>query len=489
MTQQHMPSARLTMASLAALRDGVDRPSYDREALQIGVVHLGPGAFFRAHQMDVYDRLVAQDQRWGVCAVALNSWGVREALAPQDGLYTLAELGEPPNLRVIGALRELLVAGDDAALVLQRLAAPTTRLVGLTVTEKGYHLDGRGVLSPDDADIRADLADLGYPKTAIGWLVAGLRARRDAGLEPFVVLSCDNLSGNGAKLKQAVIAFALAGGEGNLARWIEAKALFPSTMVDSITPATDDALRARVAEAIGLEDAWPIQREAFTQWVVEDLGAPILGELASAGVTLTADVAGFEQAKLRLLNGAHSSLAYLGRLAGIETVSDAMAEPRLARFIETLMRDDLAASLTPPEGMDVGAYIDAVLARFRNPAIRHRLSQIAWDGSQKLPVRLFGAVASALEAKSSIERLAVPVAAWMRFVVTTAQAGEALTDPLADRMLEIGRAATGEADRDVAAFLGLDVFAQGPCRSAPFVQALAVAYARLTAPDPLAALS
>jgi fructuronate reductase len=303
-----------------------------------------------------------------------------------------------------------------------------------------------------------------------------------------VVLSCDNLSGNGAKLKQAVVDFAAAGGETNLARWIDARALFPRTKFDSKTPATDDALRTRVAEAIGLEDAWPIQRERFTQWVVEDLGAPILAELAQAGVILTADVAGFEQAKLRLLNGAHSSLAYLGRLAGIETVSDAMAAPRLAGFIEALMREDLAASLTPPGGMDVGAYTDAVLERFRNRSIRHLLSQIAWDGSQKLPVRLFGAVAAAMDAGRPLDRLALPIAAWMRFVVSTARAGEALTDPLSAALLEIGRAASGVAGRDVPAFLALDMFAQGPCRAEPFAQALAAAYARLAGADPLAAL-
>jgi fructuronate reductase len=246
-------------------------------------------------------------------------------------------------------------------------------------------------------------------------VVEGLRRRHQVGLPPYAVVACDNLADNGWRLKAAVVAFAEAI-DPALAAWIEAEGRFPRTMVDSITPATDDALRARVETATGLTDAWPIQREAFTQWVVEDVlgdGAP---DLASVGVTLTDDVRGFERAKLRLLNGVHSTIAYVGLLKGHETVFEAISDPALARIAEDLMVQDIIPTLTAPRGLDLAAYAQAILGRFRNPEIRHLLSQIAWDGSQKLPFRILGTVADALEAGRSVDRLALPLAAWMHFV-------------------------------------------------------------------------
>jgi fructuronate reductase len=407
--------------------------AYDREAARIGVLHIGPGAFHRAHQADYFDRLLAHDPRWAISAVSLRSSDVKQALEPQDGLYTLATLDETPAFRVIGAHREFLVAPDPA-----RLAAPDLKLVTLTITEKGYCLRPDGTLDLDRSDLSA---------SAIGWLVGGLRSRRAAGLPAPAILSCDNLPDNGHMLRAAVIALAAAR-DADLAAWIAGEVVFPSSMVDSITPATDEALRACVLEATGLEDAWPIQREAFTQWVVEDVlpsGGP---DLAGVGVTLTPDVASFEQAKLRLLNGAHSSLAYLGLLRGLETVADAMADPELAGFVETLMRQDIAPTLPG----DQGAYIDAILKRFRNPAIRHRLSQIAWDGSQKLPIRLLATVRDALMAGRPVERLARPLGGWMRFIERQARAGAAIVDPLAEQLAALGSAG------GVTRFLELPMF-------------------------------
>jgi fructuronate reductase len=244
-------------------------------------------------------------------------------------------------------------------------------------------------------------------------------------------------------------------------------------MVDSITPATDDALRAAARAESGLEDAWPIQREAFTQWVVED--HPALAPLAAAGVTLTSDVHGYEAAKLKLLNGPHSTLAYVGSLRGRETVADAMRDPVLAAFVERLMREDIAPHVAAPAGLDVQAYIGAVLERFHNPAIAHRLSQIAWDGSQKLPQRLIPTVQAAIAAGRPLERLAVPFAAWMRFVAQRAAEGEGIIDPLADTLLELGRAATG-ASGDIEGFLALPLFPSDLAAHAGFRTAVAGVY-------------
>ena len=426
---------RLSMDSLDALSPGVARFGYDRRAARVGVVHLGAGAFHRAHQAWYFDALLERDPRWAICGVALKSATIPDALTPQDGLYALAEIEAEPSVRVIGAMTALIAAGRRPTAALARLADPATHWVGLTVTEKGYGLTAAGDLDPSNPDIAhdldPDLADI--PASAIGWIVAGLARRREAKLAPFVTASCDNLPSNGRRLRRGVLQMAAAR-SAELAKWIEDEARFPCSMVDSITPATDDALKARVAAAIGLADAAPVQRERFVQWVIDaDLG-PGAPELASVGVTLTSDVEGYEAAKLRLLNGAHSSLAYLGLLRGHQTVAEAVADPTLGPFIRELMTNDIAPLLTPPPGMDVAAYIDAILTRFANTAIRHRLIQIAMDGSQKLPIRLLGTIAAALAAGRPVERLCLPVAAWMVFVRRETQAGQTLQDPMAQRL-------------------------------------------------------
>jgi len=427
---------RLTNAALGALPADIATPAYDRAAVTPGVVHFGPGAFHRAHQAAAFDTLLAQDPRWGITGVSLNSTSVAEALNPQDGLYTLALLDAETRFRVIGSIGRVLTGGEPDR-ILSALSSPDTRLVTLTITEKGYTLDGGGVLDLSHPAIAADLAGSTTPKSAIGWLVAGLMERRRAGLPGLTILSCDNLAENGRKLGAAVHAFARER-DPDLARWIEDGVRFPNAMVDSITPATDDALRDRVRSATGLEDAWPIQREAFTQWVIEDDFAGERPALDVAGVTFTDDVHGYEAAKLRLLNGPHSTLAYLGLGLGHATVAQAMADTTLARFVERLMREDIAPSLTPPSGLDLSGYIAAILRRFANTAIEHKLSQIAWDGSQKLPYRILDTLRDAVAAGRPIDRLAVPVAAWLRFIAAAAASGSTITDPMRDALLERG---------------------------------------------------
>ena len=470
---------RLNAVSYPAAIPGVALPAYDRDKVTVGVVHFGPGAFHRAHQAFYFDQLLAKDPRWGICAVSLKSPGVRDALQPQDGLYTLAQLDAETTFRVVGSILEVLVAPEDPPSVFARLAAPTTRMVTLTVTEKGYCLTGDGKLDTAHPDIVHDLASPREPVSAVGYVVEGLRRRFQAGLAPYAVVACDNLADNGWRLKAAVVAFAETL-DPVLAGWIEGEGRFPRTMVDSITPATDDALRARVETATGLTDAWPIQREAFTQWVVEDVlgdGAP---DLASVGVTLTDDVRGFERAKLRLLNGVHSTIAYVGLLKGHETVFEAISDPALAKIAEDLMVQDIIPTLTAPRGLDLAAYAQAILARFRNPEIRHLLAQIAWDGSQKLPFRILGTVTDALEAGRSVDRLALPLAAWMHFVRRRVAEGVKIVDPLAERLGETAANCTGEAKSDVAQFLKLEpVFSRELAGNAVFVAALEKAYAAL----------
>ncbi len=475
---------RLSNQLLADLPPAVSRPNYERTQTRIGIVHFGPGAFHRAHQAVYVDDLLADDPGWSICAVSLHSRDVRDALRPQDGLYTLVLLGEQPALRVIGSISEVLCARDESSAVLARLADPVVRLVTLTITEKGYCLAG-DALDLEHPEIVHDLASPQSPRSAIGYLVAGLRERRRLGHRPYTVLSCDNLAGNGRLLARAVLDFAQRI-DADLADWIEAEVRFPRSMVDSITPATDDALCERVASALGCADAWPVQREPYTQWVIEDAFCNDRPAFERAGATISNDIAGYDRAKLRLLNGPHSSLAYLGSLMQIDTVAEAMREPALANFIEQLMRQDIVPSLDVPRGLDPDSYVDAILERFRNPAIHHQLSQIAWDGSQKLPVRFIGTIADALAAGRRIERLCLPVAAWMHFVRCEAQASKALNDPLAEKLGEIGNAATGEAPHDVAAFLELGAVFAPLADDARFTESLHEAYAALGDASPAA---
>jgi fructuronate reductase len=412
-------------------------PQY-RDRLSTGIVHFGPGAFHRAHQADYVDRLLHDDPRWGIAAVSLRSAGTVEALKAQDGLYTLAVLDAETSFRTIGAHNRFFGPGEGSALR-QQLLDPAVRIVTSTVTEKGYCLAGDGKLDLAHPDITHDLQHPQQPLSLIGWLTLGLADRHAGGLPPFTPVCCDNMASNGRKLRSAVNAFAERL-DPELARWIEGEVVFPCTMVDSITPATDERLRRLVQDSTGFDDAAPVSREAYTQWVIEDVlpdGSP---DLASVGVTLTGDVAAWEKAKLRILNGAHSTLAYLGLPLDLETVADAMAHPALSTFVKRLVGEDIIPTLQPSP-IDLETYAEATLERFRNPAIHHRLSQIAWDGSQKLPYRLLDTIMDALAAGRSIERLAVPIAAWILFVERQACAGAKIVDPLADHLAELGRAA------------------------------------------------
>ncbi len=475
---------RLSLKTFATAR--ADKPAYDPAEVAVGVVHFGPGAFHRAHQAAYLDAIAAKDPRWGICGVSLHSAGVRDALVPQDGLYTLAILDEQIGYQVIGAMREVLVGPENIEAVLERLARPSVGIVTSTVTEKGYCLDPKWVLDFSHPDIVHDLANPQTPKSFIGYVTEGLRRRKAAGLTPFVLIPCDNLPKNGERLKLAVTAFA-SHLDDELAAWIGTYLECPCTMVDSITPATDDALRTRVSEATGLEDAWPIQREAFAQWVIENHkheGGP---DWKSVGVTLTDNVPAFERAKLRLLNGPHSTLAYVGLHKGYETVSEAMSDPELAAFVRDLMLKDVVPLLEAPAGMDLPGYCEAILKRFRNPAIRHLLSQIAWDGSQKLPIRILSSLGEALARDADVSRFCVPLAAWMRFIRAKAVSGDKLTDPLADELIALGKTLNDDV-LDVTTFLGLrSVFPADIADHPAVIAATTAAYSQLLAAEKVAA--
>lgn len=419
---------KLTRTTVGMLPAEIARPA---RPTGTGIVHIGPGAFHRAHQAAYVDTLLKHDPRWGIAAVALRSRGTVDALAAQDGLYTLAIRDAAPSWRVLGAHTAWLGPNDRAA-TLALLARPETALVTTTVTEKGYCLAADGTLDLAHPDIVHDLSGAS-PASAIGWIVAGLAARRAGGMAPFTVAPCDNLASNGATVRAALIAFARAR-DTELADWIAGEVRVPATMVDSITPASDDALIKATAAALGMRDTIPVQREAFTQWVIEDIDAVLaLGgpDLAGAGAIVTTDVRAYERAKLRILNGSHSTLAYLGLLRGHASVADAMRDPALAGFVTAMIADEIAPALPLAPGLDLGAYADAVLTRFRNPVLVHRLEQIAWDGSQKLPYRLLDTLATRRRAGAPPGRVAAAVGGWIAFLMRRTREGAVLVDPAA----------------------------------------------------------
>jgi fructuronate reductase len=441
---------RLGNVTLAQLPAGIARRAYDRTMLATGIVHLGLGAFQRAHQAVYTDMLLASDPRWGILGVSLRSPDTRDALAPQDGLYCVTTMdGSGASHRVIGALTGTVVAPENPSALIARLADPAVRILSTTVTEKGYsHDPATGALREDDPDIRHDLIHLDQPRTMLGTIVAGLKRRKEAGLAPFTVLACDNLPANGHTLRGLAIRFAeLSNPE--LGKWIAGEVRFPSTMVDRIVPATTDEDRARVAAALGLTDAWPVVAEPFSQWVIEDdfsLSRPAWDQ---AGAQFVRDVAPYELMKLRLLNGAHSTLAYLGYLMRRETVSAAMQDDGLARLLEGMMRDEVTPTLPALDGLDLSAYRASLLERFRNPTLKHRTWQIAMDGSQKLPQRLLGSIRDRLAKNEPIDRLALGVAAWMRYVTGIDEKGATIDvrDPLAARLRTIAEEAGLVASR------------------------------------------
>ncbi|MCB1402575.1 MAG: mannitol dehydrogenase family protein [Rhodobacteraceae bacterium] len=448
-----------------------------------GIVHLGLGAFFRAHgAIYIAEAMAASGGDWGILGVSLRHPDQRDRLAPQDYAYFAVELGpEGATPRPIEVIEDMRVAPEDPAGVLAAMANPAVRIVSLTVTEKGYcHAPATGRLDLGHPDVLHDLADP-LPRSAPGFLVRALERRRAAGLPPFTVLCCDNLPDNGHLVRGLVLEMAREIDAG-LADWIEAEGAFPCTMVDRIVPATRPENIDWVAELTGCHDAAPVLHEPFRQWVIEDrFVGGARPDLAAVGVQIVREVRPFELMKLRMLNGAHSALAYLGYLAGYETVAEAAGDPAFAAFLRGMWREEVIPTLAPPEGEDLGAYATALVQRFTNPAIRHRNWQIAMDGSQKLPQRLLGTIADNLAAGRPSPRLALAVAAWMRYVGGTDEAGEAIDvrDPLAERLRAVSEGAAEPAAR-VSALLDMrEIFPQALASEPGFRDAVTAAYRTL----------
>jgi fructuronate reductase len=466
--------SRLSLSTLASLPASVVRPAYDPTAITVGIVHLGLGAFHRAHQAVFTDDVLARDPRWGILGVSMKTPRATGPLARQDGLYTVLTKGnDGTSARVIGALRETAFAGADVAQLIRRIADPRVTVVTLTVTEKGYcHDPASGRLDFTHPDIVHDIANPGAPVSAVGLLVAALDARRERRADALNVVCCDNLPRNGRVLEGLVNELAQRR-DAALSDWIGRHVAFPGTMVDRIVPATTDADIAEVERRLGLHDAAPVVAEPYNQWVIEERFTAERPAWESAGATLVRDIEPFETMKLRMLNGSHSTMAYLGFLIGHETIAQAARDPSLAAFVEAQMRVEIAPTLVAPPGVQIADYGAELMRRFRNPALPHRTKQIAMDGSQKLPQRLLNTIRDNLAAGRPIERLALSVAGWMRYVYGRDENGATIdvADPLSARFARLADAHRDDPQAFARGLLAIDaIFGDDLPREARFTQ-------------------
>ncbi|HEX6336033.1 MAG TPA: mannitol dehydrogenase family protein [Jiangellaceae bacterium] len=432
---------RLSRATLGRVPDG-SGPLVRPWDVRPGIVHLGVGAFHRAHQAVYTESALAGGGDWGIVGVAPRRRAVVDGLAAQDGLFSVTSLdGNGSGTRVVGSIVGVRHLPSDPAGVIDLIADPAIRIVTLTVTEKGYLLDpATGRLMVDDG-LRAELTGAAPPWSIPGLLIAGLRARAGRGAGPLALVSCDNLPSNGRRLRQAVLdAYSAAGAD---AGWVEANVTFPGTMVDRVVPATTAETIAAAAAALNVRDEMAVAAEPYSEWVVEDEFPGGRPAWQAVGAVLTSDARPYERLKLRALNGVHSALAYLGALAGCPTIADALALPGMRPMLERFIADDIAPSLTPPPGRSVIEYGKAVLDRFANPAIGHRTLQVAMDGSQKMPQRILHTAADRLAANAEPRWAALVTAAWMCFVAGYADDGRELPldDPLATRLRRAARSA------------------------------------------------
>lgn len=484
MNQQNR-QIRLSLASLATSLPEVRKPRYAPSALRPGIAHLGIGAFVRGH-VAIYtdDAIALRGGDWGIVGVSLRHPDQRDRLTPQDGLYTALERGPVARpARIIGCLREVLVAPENPAAVLDRMSDPAIRIVSLTVTEKGYgHDPATGRLNHEHDDIRHDIAASQSPRSAVGFIVEALSRRRAACVAPFTVMSCDNLPQNGKLLKGLVCDFA-ALRDPQLAEWIDRNGAFPSSMVDRVVPPVTDADRAEIENLTGLFDASPVVHEPFSQWVLEDR---FVGGARPAwhecGVAFADDVKPYEDMKLQLLNGAHSALAYLGYLSGHDMIFQAIADPALQGFVRRLWDEEVIPVVHAANGVNLADYTATIHSRFANASIRHRTWQVAMDGSQKLPQRILPAVRARLARGLDFPRLALVIAAWIRYAGGTDEAGKAIDvrDPLAGQLRDrLGVTARTPCDQVNAALSFNTIFGDDLPADTRFRDALRAAYERL----------
>ncbi len=448
---------QLSQSTYAALPPKVDVPAYDRSQVTASIVHFGVGGFHRAHQAMYVDRLMNHGHAldWGICGVGALPQDRRivDTLNAQDGLYTLV-VKHPDGhreARVVGSIVEMMYAPDDPQAVVDRLADPRTRIVSLTITEGGYVVNQvTGEFDADDPAIRADLEPGAVPRTVFGYVIAGLAARREAGEQPFTVMSCDNLPGNGDVARKMMTAFARLK-DPALADWMDEHVSFPNCMVDRITPVTAPEDVERLADEFGVQDGWPVVCEPFTQWVLEDHFTDGRPPFEEAGVQLVEDVVPYELMKLRLLNASHQALCYLGYLAGYRYAHEVCQDPLFVDFLLGYMEREGSPTLPEVPGVDLDAYRHELIERFANPEVRDTLARLCAESSDRIPKWLVPVINRNLETGGEIDRSALVVASWARYAEGTDEQGEPIE--VVDRVKDRVMAAAARQGDDPLAFL------------------------------------
>jgi mannitol 2-dehydrogenase len=451
-----MPSLRAD--TLAACAERLPTPGYDRGSLHTGVVHFGVGGFHRAHQAMYHDRLMnaGQGLDWAICGVGVMpaDRGMRDVMNAQDGLYTLVVKHSDGSLdaRVIGAITEYLFGPDGAEPVIEKMAAPSTRIVSLTVTEGGYNLHPvTGDFDAGDVAVARDLEPGAAPRTTFGLVVEALRRRRERGLAPFTVMSMDNLEGNGDLAKQAMTAFAQLRHR-DLGDWIEEHTCFPNSMVDRITPQTTDEDRATVRDRFSVADQWPWCASPYTQWVLEDAFSSGRPPYEDAGVQLVGDVRPYELMKLRLLNAGHQALCYFAYLAGYRLVHEAAQDPLLRGFVRAYMDNEGTPAVPAVPGIDIDEYKNTLIERFSNPEVRDTIPRLCAHSSDRITKWLLPVVRHRLAAGGEIQRSAAIVASWARYAEGVDERGEPIeiVDQLKDRVMATARRQREDPDAFIA---------------------------------------
>jgi mannitol 2-dehydrogenase len=450
-------TVRLSAETLPACAELLPIPGYDRDAVRTSVVHVGVGGFHRAHQAMYHDRLMNRGLalEWGICGVGVlpSDRRMQEALDAQDGLYTLVEKHADGtyDARVIGAITEYLLAPDDPEAVIEKLADESTRIASLTVTEGGYNLHPvTGEFDASDPAVAHDLEPGAVPRTTFGLITEALRRRRERGIAPLTVMSCDNLQGNGHLARRMFTAFARLR-DAELGDWVEQEVRFPNSMVDRITPATTDDDRRELRERFGIEDRWPVVCEPFTQWVLEDSFGAGRPPYEQVGVQVVDDVEPYELMKLRLLNASHQALCYFAYLDGYRLVHEAAQDPLYRTFLRGYMDEEGTPTLEPVPGVDLDDYKSTLIERFSNPEVRDTVARLCAESSDRIPKWLLPVIRHNLTTDGEIKRSAAVVASWARYAEGTDEQGEPIevVDRLKDRLGEAARNGAFLEDREV----------------------------------------
>jgi mannitol 2-dehydrogenase len=441
------PARPLSAQTLGYLSDRLPVPAYDRNLVTPGVVHFGVGGFHRSHQAMYHDLLMAKGTAldWGICGAGVMpaDQQMKQVLDAQDGLYTLVLKHSDGTYepRVIGSIVEYLFAPDDPEAVIEKMAAEPTRIVSLTVTEGGYNVDDiTGEFDAASPDVAHDLRPGAVPRTTFGLITEALRRRRQRGLVPFTVMSCDNLPGNGTLARRVFTTFARLR-DPELAGWVGREVRFPNSMVDRITPATTDADRAEIRQRFGVDDRWPVVCEPYTQWVLEDTFAAGRPPYEQAGVQLVSEVEPYELMKLRLLNGSHQALCYFAYLSGYRLVHEAAQDPLFQAFLLGYMDQEASPTLAPVPGVDLPAYKRTLIERFANPHIRDTIARLCAQSSDRIPKFLLPVIRHQLASGGEMRRSAAVVASWARYAEGIDEQGEPIevVDRLADSLTRAAR--------------------------------------------------